>query len=506
MVVRYKVDEGGRIVHMLWCTGKNQQNYDRFGDAMTFDTTYRTNLYNMPFGLFVRVNNHFQSVVFGGVLLTSEKTEDFEWAFANFKDIMKGKEPMTILTDQCQAMAAAIKTTLQTSRHRWCKWHVLRKAKQWLGNVYTKNTGFKSEFNKLVTEEVSIIKFERRWRQLVRKYGVEKNKYLKRIYKHRGMWARPYFMHVFCAGMTSTQRSESANHMLKGFIQRSAPMHIFVSKFNEFQNDRIAQEEKEIHVTKQMKRKRRIGVPIERHAEEIYTRAMYDRLYNELYHAGSYLIKGRGADEAYILVHYKEDGATDEKLFLVKDSGNFISCSCGLYNHVGMLCRHALKVLMHLDRTELPSGNILARWRRDVACETGHVSGQGVETSSLESATYIQKKLMVRRVLAKAGVERTLDESGYKEAMDALDKIISVRTTRVEEKKIELGETSEKPTSCPKRAVKKGRRQNTSLKSYKASLKEQNKRKKYEEDEISSTSDNEQVTGTRKTKALWEIE
>lgn len=121
-----------------------------------------------------------------------------------------------------------------------------------MGNVYTKNTGFKSEFNKLVTEEVSIIKFERRWRQLVRKYGVEKNKYLKRIYKHRGMWARPYFMHVFCAGMTSTQRSESANHMLKGFIQRSAPMHIFVSKFNEFQNDRIAQEEKEIHVTKQV--------------------------------------------------------------------------------------------------------------------------------------------------------------------------------------------------------------------------------------------------------------
>lgn len=80
-------------------------------------------------------------------------------------------------------MAAAIKTTMKKCRHRWCKWHVLRKAKQWLGNVYTKNVGFKKEFHRLVTEEVSVMKFERRWRQLVRKYKLEKkNKFLKRIY------------------------------------------------------------------------------------------------------------------------------------------------------------------------------------------------------------------------------------------------------------------------------------------------------------------------------------
>jgi hypothetical protein len=149
-------------------------------------------------------------------------------------------------------MAAAIKTTLCNSRHRWCKWHVLRKAKQWIGAAYSKTGGFKKEFHKLVTKEVSAGKFERRWRQLVRKYKLEKNKFLKRIYKKRGMWARLYFMNVFCAGMTSMQRSESANHMLKQFIQRSAPMHQFVTKFNEFQRDRQEQEEKEIHKTKQV--------------------------------------------------------------------------------------------------------------------------------------------------------------------------------------------------------------------------------------------------------------
>jgi hypothetical protein len=79
-------------------TGKNRADYAKFGDVVTFDTTYRTNLYSLPFGLFVGVNNHFQSIIFGGVLLTIEKTEDFEWAFSKFCEIMGGKEPETIFT------------------------------------------------------------------------------------------------------------------------------------------------------------------------------------------------------------------------------------------------------------------------------------------------------------------------------------------------------------------------------------------------------------------------
>jgi len=98
MEVRFVLDEEGRIKSMLWCTGKNRSDYAQFGDVVTFDTTYRTNLYNLPFGLFVGVNNHFQSIIFGGVLLTSEKTEDFEWAFSMFSEIMRGKEPQTMLT------------------------------------------------------------------------------------------------------------------------------------------------------------------------------------------------------------------------------------------------------------------------------------------------------------------------------------------------------------------------------------------------------------------------
>jgi len=40
MSVKFKVDSGGRLESMIWCTGKNKQDYEHFGDAITFDTTY----------------------------------------------------------------------------------------------------------------------------------------------------------------------------------------------------------------------------------------------------------------------------------------------------------------------------------------------------------------------------------------------------------------------------------------------------------------------------------
>jgi len=98
MSVRFKLDADGVVLSMLWCTGKNKEDYKYFGDAISFDTTYRTNLYSLPFGLFVGINNHFQTIVFGGVLLTSETSEDFKWAFSNFVEVMNNSHPRTILT------------------------------------------------------------------------------------------------------------------------------------------------------------------------------------------------------------------------------------------------------------------------------------------------------------------------------------------------------------------------------------------------------------------------
>lgn len=94
-----------------------------------------------------------------------------------------------------------------------------------------------------------------------------------------------------------------------------------------------------------MRRKRRVGVPIELHAESIYTRRMYDKFYNELYCSGGYAIKRMEPGGLFEVAHSCMDGNPEQLRYKVRyGGGDKVHCECGLYEHMGMLCRHALKV------------------------------------------------------------------------------------------------------------------------------------------------------------------
>ena len=52
---KYLVDVEGHLKGLFWSDSQSQIDYAVFGDVVIFDSTYRTNKYNMPFVPFVGV-------------------------------------------------------------------------------------------------------------------------------------------------------------------------------------------------------------------------------------------------------------------------------------------------------------------------------------------------------------------------------------------------------------------------------------------------------------------
>ncbi|XP_014506334.1 protein FAR1-RELATED SEQUENCE 5-like [Vigna radiata var. radiata] len=75
------VDDNNCILNVFWTDARSRATYEYFGDVISFDTTYLTNKYDMPFAPFVGVNHHGQSILLGCGLLCSEDTYSFVGLF-----------------------------------------------------------------------------------------------------------------------------------------------------------------------------------------------------------------------------------------------------------------------------------------------------------------------------------------------------------------------------------------------------------------------------------------
>ena len=86
-----------------------REDYKNYGDVVIFDTTHRTNGYNLMCCPIVGTNNHWNNVMFVCAFTGDEKVESFEWVLSNFKKVMNDKSPTSIFTYQDAKMSKAIK-------------------------------------------------------------------------------------------------------------------------------------------------------------------------------------------------------------------------------------------------------------------------------------------------------------------------------------------------------------------------------------------------------------
>lgn len=118
--------------------------------------------------------------------------------------------------------------------------------------MFRKNSPFKDEFHRVITEMYTVDEFEDVWDRLLEKYKLKGHHYMVRTYDKRHRWAKCYNRGTFCARMTSTQRSESANHMLKTVVPRNSSMNRFVANLNKLLYQMHSEEERAEHQTKQV--------------------------------------------------------------------------------------------------------------------------------------------------------------------------------------------------------------------------------------------------------------
>jgi len=86
----FLVDSNHKVKCIFWTDPRSIRYYQRFGDCVSFDTTYLTNKYRMPFAPFAGITGHGLTCVFGCALISDETIDTFKW-FKTFLEAMGGK-------------------------------------------------------------------------------------------------------------------------------------------------------------------------------------------------------------------------------------------------------------------------------------------------------------------------------------------------------------------------------------------------------------------------------
>ncbi|KAH9699106.1 protein FAR1-RELATED SEQUENCE [Citrus sinensis] len=182
-----QVDDEGRLKNIFWAEPRNREAYKEFGDVVTFDSTYLTNKYDMPFAPFVGVNHHGHSILFGCGLISHEDIETFTWLFRTWLSCMSNSAPIGIITDQDMAMKVAIQNVFPNTRHRWCLWHIMKKIPEKLGG-HKEYRDISNVLHCAVYDSQSAAKFEETWHHMIVEYDLGDNEWLRGLYDERHHW------------------------------------------------------------------------------------------------------------------------------------------------------------------------------------------------------------------------------------------------------------------------------------------------------------------------------
>ncbi|RDX79174.1 Protein FAR1-RELATED SEQUENCE 5, partial [Mucuna pruriens] len=353
------------LSNIFWVDPKARTNYTYFGDTVTFDTTYRSNRYRLPFAPFTGVNHHGQPVLFGCALLINESEASFVWLFKTWLEALSGRPPVSITTDHDRVICAAINHVFPGTRHRFCKWHIFKECQEKLSHVLSEHHNFEADLHKCVNLTESIEEFESCWSSLIDRYDLKEHEWLQAIYGDRRQWVPVYLRDTFFAEMSITQRSDSINSYFDGYMNASTTLQLFVKQYEKALESRYEKEVKADYDTINTTPILKTPSPMEKQMAGVYTRRLFIKFQEELVETLTFLANKVDEEEMITVYRVAKYGEIQRDYFVRFNSFEMkATCSCQMFEFSGLVCRHILTVFRVTNLLTLPSHYILKRWSR----------------------------------------------------------------------------------------------------------------------------------------------
>ncbi|XP_057953511.1 protein FAR1-RELATED SEQUENCE 4 [Malania oleifera] len=425
----YAVDlnEEHRLRNVFWVDAKGMDDYTNFGDVVSFDTTYFTNKYKIPLVLFIGVNHHIQPILLGCALIADETLYTFGWLMQTWRISMGDQAPRVILTDQNNAIKAAVAAVFPDTRHCFCLWHVLEKISRQLDYLSLWHDSFMEKFNKCIYSSWSVEQFEKRWWKLLDRFTLRENEWFQSLYEDRTHWASAFMRDVSFAGLSTSSRSESLNSLFDKYVHGETSLREFIEQYKVILGDRYEDEAKANfdawHETPELKS----PSPFEKQMSLVYTHEIFKKFQVEVLGAAACHLRKENEDDAPIL--YTVTDLESNHNFMVEwnESKSDIYCSCHSFEYKGYLCRHAIVVLQMSGVFCIPYKYILQRWTN--VATSRHAIGERLD--ELQSKIRRYNDLCRRAIIL--GEEGSLSQESYSTALcaikDALKQCASVNNS-----------------------------------------------------------------------------
>ncbi|KAF5781947.1 putative transcription factor FAR family [Helianthus annuus] len=392
--------EEGVLGGLFWADQDMKRNYLVFGDVVSFDSTFRSNKYDMVFVPFTGIDNHHHNVTFAAALLANETADTYKWLLKVFKKVF-GSAPRVVVTDQDAAMKKAIAEVFTTTRHRLCMWHIMMKVAGKVGKPLKKDKTFKQRICNIVwTDLIEPVEFETKWMEMISEFNLANNTWLSDMYSLKADWIPAYYRHEHMSGlMRTTSRSESENHFFGQVANSSLTLVEFLSHFETAMEAQRYAHRKNDHDTRNTVPEWLTEEDIEREADKIYTRNIFNDVQDEIY-ASVHKCTSKSYTEAgdFIKFFIKDLQFQGSGLFevLFREKDMVLQCSCNRYEQYGLLCRHVFCVLRLCEITVFPKNYIMKRWTRDAVTNNSYqgFSNKPASNDNVEGVQGVVREIM----------------------------------------------------------------------------------------------------------------